>query len=201
MTHSCVWCGSDDFCRYLETFGEVLQCEFHARKGVGFGTFRDAAVAAALLTNDSLAFDGKKLTARVALPHPREVSAASIRGGQSKKKLYIGRVPDAAVESDVRALFEPYGRLEEVLMMQDANGRRRGFIFVSYGTRWYVLSRAGQGRAGQVREGSSVSVSTFESCRCPDFRLSTPPHYLCVHVCACVCMCVYVCVCVCVHAP
>jgi hypothetical protein len=129
----CVW--PDEFRRYLESFGEVLQCEFHARKGVGFATFRDSAVAAALLTHDSLAFDSKKLTARVALPHPRDAPATSGRGEKSsKKKLFVGKVPDAVVESDVRALFEPYGRLEEVLMMQDANGRRRGFIFVSYGT-------------------------------------------------------------------
>jgi RNA recognition motif-containing protein len=47
------------------------------------------------------------------------------------KKLYVGNLPFSATEEEIRALFEPYGTVHSVALVNDREtGRPRGFGFV-----------------------------------------------------------------------
>ncbi len=47
------------------------------------------------------------------------------------KKLYIGNIPFETTEDEIRALFEPFGPVESLDLINDRDtGRFRGFVFV-----------------------------------------------------------------------
>ena len=47
------------------------------------------------------------------------------------KNIFVGNLDFSATESSVRALFEPYGRVDRVNLVTDRDtGRSRGFAFV-----------------------------------------------------------------------
>jgi RNA recognition motif-containing protein len=47
------------------------------------------------------------------------------------KKMYVGNIPYAATEEDLRGLFSEYGEIESLKIMQDQFSRRsKGFGFV-----------------------------------------------------------------------
>lgn len=47
-------------------------------------------------------------------------------------KLYVGNLPFKMAEQDMKALFEPYGELGEVVIIKDRfSGRSKGFGFVT----------------------------------------------------------------------
>jgi RNA recognition motif-containing protein len=47
------------------------------------------------------------------------------------KKIYVGNLSFGVNESDLRSMFEPYGRVENVTLVTDRDtGRSRGFGFV-----------------------------------------------------------------------
>jgi cold-inducible RNA-binding protein len=47
------------------------------------------------------------------------------------KNIFVGNLDFAATESSIRALFEPYGKVERVNLITDREtGRSRGFAFV-----------------------------------------------------------------------
>ena len=47
------------------------------------------------------------------------------------KKLYIGNIPFSTTEEEIRALFEPFGSIETLNLINDRDtGRFRGFGFV-----------------------------------------------------------------------
>jgi cold-inducible RNA-binding protein len=47
------------------------------------------------------------------------------------KKIFVGNLDFGATEESIRALFEPYGRVDRVSVMTDRDtGRSRGFAFV-----------------------------------------------------------------------
>jgi RNA recognition motif-containing protein len=49
----------------------------------------------------------------------------------ASKRLYVGNLPFTATSDDVRALFEAYGTVHEVSLVNDREtGRPRGFGFV-----------------------------------------------------------------------
>ena len=47
------------------------------------------------------------------------------------KKIYVGNLPFTAAEDEVRDLFDPFGTVESIAMINDRDtGRFRGFCFV-----------------------------------------------------------------------
>jgi cold-inducible RNA-binding protein len=47
------------------------------------------------------------------------------------KNIFVGNLDFSATESSVRALFEPYGKVDRVNLLRDRDtGRSRGFAFV-----------------------------------------------------------------------
>ena len=51
-----------------------------------------------------------------------------------RKKIYVGNLPYTATEDEIRELFEQYGGVESVILINDREtGRPRGFGFVEMG--------------------------------------------------------------------
>jgi RNA recognition motif-containing protein len=47
------------------------------------------------------------------------------------KKLFVGNLPHSATEAELRTLFEPHGKVDQVSVVTDRDtGRSRGFAFV-----------------------------------------------------------------------
>ena len=47
------------------------------------------------------------------------------------KKLFVGNIPHSTSEAELRALFEPHGKVDQVSVVTDRDtGRSRGFAFV-----------------------------------------------------------------------
>ena len=47
------------------------------------------------------------------------------------KKLFVGNIPHSTTESELRTLFEPHGKVDQVSVVTDRDtGRSRGFAFV-----------------------------------------------------------------------
>jgi RNA recognition motif-containing protein len=47
------------------------------------------------------------------------------------KKLFVGNIPHSTTEAELRTLFEPHGKIDQVSVVTDREtGRSRGFAFV-----------------------------------------------------------------------
>src|ERR1700692_2589999 len=47
------------------------------------------------------------------------------------KKLFVGNLPHSTTEAELRTLFEPHGKIDQVSVVTDRDtGRSRGFAFV-----------------------------------------------------------------------
>src|SRR5688572_22396211 len=75
------------------------------------------------------------------------------------KKLYVGNLSFKATETDVRALFEPFGQVDEVHIVTDrATGRARGFAFVEMGDD-DAAGKAIAAMNGKVVDGRALNVN------------------------------------------
>jgi cold-inducible RNA-binding protein len=53
------------------------------------------------------------------------------RKRKSMKKLFVGNLPHSTTEAELRTLFEPHGKVDQVSLVTDRDtGRSRGFAFV-----------------------------------------------------------------------
>lgn len=75
------------------------------------------------------------------------------------KKLYVGNFDFSMTESQLRALFEPYGAVEAVTLVTDRDtGRSRGFGFVSM-TNDAEAEKAMAGLNGSNSGGRALTVN------------------------------------------
>lgn len=52
--------------------------------------------------------------------------------GDPYKTLFVGRLPYACTEADLRREFEMYGPLERVRVVRNKDGKSRGYAFLVY---------------------------------------------------------------------
>ena len=75
------------------------------------------------------------------------------------KNIFVGNLDFSATESSVRALFEPYGKVERVNLVTDRyTGRSRGFAFVEM-TESAEADRAIAALNGADLEGRALNVN------------------------------------------
>ena len=62
---------------------------------------------------------------------PWERPVFSVENSKLAKKLYVGNLPFSTTEDEVRELFEEFGTIESLAMINDRDtGRFRGFCFI-----------------------------------------------------------------------
>jgi RNA recognition motif-containing protein len=75
------------------------------------------------------------------------------------KKLYVGNLPHRTTESELRALFEAHGAVEQVDIVSDREtGNSRGFAFVEM-TNAHEADLAAAALAGSELEGRTLRVN------------------------------------------
>lgn len=75
------------------------------------------------------------------------------------KNIFVGNLNFSATESSVRALFEPYGKVDRVNLVTDRDtGRSRGFAFVEM-TDAAEADRAIAALNGTSLEGRALNVN------------------------------------------
>ena len=75
------------------------------------------------------------------------------------KNIFVGNLDFSATESSVRALFEPFGKVDRVNVVTDRDtGRSRGFAFVEM-TDSAEADRAIAALNGANREGRALNVN------------------------------------------
>jgi RNA recognition motif-containing protein len=76
-----------------------------------------------------------------------------------KTKLYVGNLAFSTLDTDLRAAFEPHGRVVAAEVLTDRlTGRPRGFGFVELSTP-EEAERAAQALDGSVLGGRTIQVS------------------------------------------
>lgn len=77
-------------------------------------------------------------------------------------KLFVGNLPFSATEQSVRALFEPYGTIESLALINDREtGRPRGFGFIEMSSS--DASKAMQSLNGKDFEGRALKVNEAQA--------------------------------------
>src|ERR1043166_9094162 len=75
------------------------------------------------------------------------------------KNIFVGNLDFAAIESSIRALFEPYGNVERVNLVTDRDtGRSRGFAFVEMSDA-AEADRAINALNGQQLDGRALNIN------------------------------------------
>ncbi len=75
------------------------------------------------------------------------------------KKLYVGSLPYTATEDQLRGLFEPFGSVVSIRIINDKfTGRSKGFAFVEYESDDDAL-KAIEGVNGKDMEGRALVVN------------------------------------------
>jgi cold-inducible RNA-binding protein len=81
------------------------------------------------------------------------------RRSKNVKNIFVGNLDFSATESSVRALFEPYGKVDRVNVVTDRDtGRSRGFAFVEM-TDSAEADRAIAALNGANMEGRALNVN------------------------------------------
>ncbi|KAF8063059.1 RNP1 [Scenedesmus sp. PABB004] len=134
------WDTSEDTLRlHFAQFGAVEATEIMKdrlsgkSRGFGFVTFADSASAARALTVDHT-IDGRRCEAKVALPKnllQGDMAPVSAR----TTRIFVARIPQSVTDTQFRAYFEKYGRLQDAYMPRDHSRQMyRGIGFVTFAT-------------------------------------------------------------------
>lgn len=68
------------------------------------------------------------------------MAAAMVSTAQGPMKLYVGSLHFNVTEDMLRGIFEPFGRISEVVLMKDhETGRSKGFGFITVSTLYFFM--------------------------------------------------------------
>jgi len=121
---------SNDMKNYFEKFGTVEKVTLKTdpmtgmSRGFGFILFEDKSSIDAVLAEQSHTLNGKKIGPRLAKARPKPDPIL---------KVFIGGLDVTVSEEDLRAHFEPFGTVTQVILPMDKEkDERRAFGFVKY---------------------------------------------------------------------
>ncbi|CAL8094355.1 unnamed protein product [Calicophoron daubneyi] len=86
---------------------------------------------------------------------PNESRSDSVLGCSEDRKLFVGMLGRQQTEDDVRALFGPFGFIEECTILRDQNGLSKGCAFIKYATNSEALSAIDGLHNSRTMQGAS----------------------------------------------
>lgn len=127
---------------YFIKYGEIIDCTImrdndKQSRGFGFVLFENSSSVDEIIGNkkDGKTFmlDDHHMEVKRALPKVPGGTAGSSRTGGLHRKIFVGGLPSAIKDEDLRKYFERYGRVTEVEILRDRETNRlRGFAFVTF---------------------------------------------------------------------
>lgn len=87
--------------------------------------------------------------------HPMQVKPAESETKTEDRKLFIGMLCKKLNEDDLRVMFSPYGTIEELTVLRNADGSSRGCSFVKYANRLQAQNAIKHMHNSQTMEGCS----------------------------------------------
>jgi len=153
------WKTSDkDMRTYFEKYGTIEKVTLKTdamtgeSRGFGFILYEDKASIDAVLEEQAHSLNGKKIGPRRAKPKPKPDPIL---------KVFIGGLDVAVTEETLRAHFEPFGTVTQVILPMDREkNERRAFGFIKYETEEIVdaVIAANNGAGKQEIGGTEYDV-------------------------------------------
>ena len=84
------------------------------------------------------------------------------------RKVFVGMLSKTCTEDDVRAMFEPYGSVEEVTVLRDKEGQSKGCAFIKFSNRQQAQMAINKMHGSQVMAVSVLGgegMCSGHSCR------------------------------------
>ncbi|KAG6480570.1 hypothetical protein ZIOFF_057154 [Zingiber officinale] len=135
----------DGLLEYFSKYGEVMEavivkdCNTGRARGFGFIVFADSAVAERVVM-EKHTIDGRMVEAKRAVPRDDQRMITKNNGSVPgspvpgrTKKIFVGGLPSALMESDFKKYFDQFGIITDAVVMYDHNIQRpRGFGFITF---------------------------------------------------------------------
>eukprot|EP01068_Selenidium_serpulae_P004267 Selendium_serpulae@DN3482_c0_g1_i1.p1 len=127
-----------DFVALFKEYGEIEDATIVREKdkrsrGYGFVTYRNVDSVRKVL-EATLTLDGRSLLSKLAADPFSDFTLGNQNGQGARRKLFVRNLSDTVTSDTLRGVFSTYGNLDECAVVCDADGRSRGFGFVTFVT-------------------------------------------------------------------
>ena len=142
----------------FEPYGEIQDLSIlkdrvtGQHKGCAFVTFRDST--SAIKAQDDL-HDKKTLPG---VGHAMQVKPAEKDKKKDDRKLFVGMISKATSEDDLRLMFAPFGTIENVTVLRDADKRSKGCAFLMFENKMQAQKAIDVMHNSRTMEGCSSPV-------------------------------------------
>ncbi|KAG2317882.1 hypothetical protein Bca52824_021004 [Brassica carinata] len=166
------------FGKYGEITDSVIMRDRHTGlpRGFGFITFADPSVVDQVI-EDTHVFNGKQVEIKRTIP--KGAGSGGGGGNQSKdfktKKIFVGGIPSAVTEDELKDFFAKYGTIVEHQIIRDhETNRSRGFGFVIFDSEEVVDELLSKGNMVDMAD-TQVEIKKAEPKKSSTNR--SPPSY------------------------
>ncbi|CAF3658267.1 unnamed protein product [Rotaria sordida] len=119
---------------FCSRFGKMTDCivmrtSEGKSRGFGFVTYEDSSSVEDFMRSRPHTIDNRQIDSKRAMPREEQNSTES---HLTVKKLFVAGLRDGIDEACLRQYFSRFGNITEILIMNDRDGKPRGFAFVSF---------------------------------------------------------------------
>ncbi|XP_067946730.1 CUGBP Elav-like family member 2 isoform X2 [Watersipora subatra] len=111
--------------------------------------------------------------------HPIQMKPAdNEKKNVEDRKLFIGMISKKLAENDIKTMFQPYGAIDDCMILRDTSGGSRGCAFVTFASRQSALSAIQSMHHNLTMEGcaSPIVVKFADTQKDKDIRIKLPPN-------------------------